>query len=279
MAQISLRELQFIELDIFKKVQEVCDKHHLTYYALGGTLLGAVRHKGIIPWDDDIDIGLPRPDYERFIKIASQELNMPYEVVCIQNNNSEYYYYYARVVNRDIRLMRHLTEKDTVINAWIDVFPLDGVPEKEEEFDRWYKKAYRLKRKLEFSQFMYFYNVVSPEGIISNRNRTIKTIGKKIIQSTRIYKLIDTQKTWNQLDKTLKAYRYEASSRLFNFCGFWGIKELFPKEYYGEGVMYQFEDTTIRGPVNYDAVLTQMYGDYMTPPKDSDKEHHFIEIL
>lgn len=279
MKSISLRELQMVELDILKRIIEICEKHHLTYYALGGTLLGAVRHQGIIPWDDDIDIGMPRPDYEKFLTIAGTELGSPYAVSGIQNNNAEYYYYYIRVVNQDIRLMRKLTEKDTIIYAWVDVFPLDGVPKEEKVFNKWYRKAYRLKQKLAFSQFEYFYNVVSPESEISNKNRGIKTAVKRIIHKLKIYKLVNTKKTWEKLDKVLKKYDYQTSDRLFNFCGYWGIKELFPKTVYGEGKLYPFEDIMIRGPVNYDYVLKQMYGDYMTPPNDADKYHHCIEII
>ena len=279
MAKISLRELQLIELDIFKIVKEICEKNHLRYYALGGTLLGAIRHKGFIPWDDDIDIGLPRPDYEKFIKIASEELKQPYEIVDIHKNNAEYFYYYIRVVNKDIKLKRCLTEKDVIINAWIDIFPLDGVPEDKKEFDKWYKKANRLKRRLEFSQFEYFYNVVSSHNTLSDRNRWMKTFIKKIIKTTKVYKLINPKKTWDLMDKALKKYDYSTSTRLYNFCGCWGIKELFPKSFYGDGKLYPFEDTMVNGPVDCDAVLTQMYGDYMTPPKEGEKEHHYIEIL
>ena len=83
---------------------------------------------------------------------------------------------------------------------------------------------------------------------------------------------------WKKLDKHLKKYDYKNSTRLINICGYWGVKEMFPKEYYGKGNLYEFEDIMIRGPVDYHAVLTQMYGDYMTPPKDADKEHHYIEV-
>lgn len=276
MNTISLRDLQEIELTILKKIIEICERHNLTYFALGGTLLGAVRHKGFIPWDDDVDIGMPRPDYEKFLKIASNELSNPYLVTGIQYDNAEYYYYYARVINRDIKLVRKASMKSVTINAWVDVFPLDGVPEGTDAFNSWYKKAKRLKRLFEFSQYEYFYKFYTTKSI--NPKQHLVSGLKHIVKISKAYRLVNTKRVWKKLDNQLKKIDYNNSTRLFNFCGCWGVKEMFPKEYYGEGSLYEFEDIMIRGPVDYHSVLTQMYGDYMTPPKDADKDHHYIMI-
>ena len=75
-----LRRLQFIELEVMKLFSGICDKHHLRYYLVGGTMLGAVRHNGFIPWDDDMDVGMPRPDYERFLKVVKNELPEGFEL-------------------------------------------------------------------------------------------------------------------------------------------------------------------------------------------------------
>ena len=277
MSTITLRDLQIIELNVLKKIIEICEKHNLTYFALGGTLLGAIRHKGFIPWDDDIDIGMPRPDYEKFIRIAPLELKDPYMISGIQYDNAEYYYYYARVIDKNIRLVRRASMKTVTINAWVDVFPLDGVPEESKAFDRWYKKAKSLNRLFLFSQYEYFYKIYDLKGLSPKRYLTSGL--KRIIKFTKVYKLVNTQKAWKKLDSQLKKCDYNNSTRLFNACGYWGVKEMFPKEYYGKGNLYEFEDIMIRGPIDYHVVLTQMYGDYMTPPKDVDKEHHYIEIV
>ena len=220
---------------------------------------------------------MPRPDYEKFLRIAPLELEAPYMITGIQYDNAEYYYYYARVIDMNIKLVRRASMKAVTINAWVDVFPLDGVPEESKGFDKWYKKAKRLNRLFQFSQYEYYFKFYDLKGLSPKRYLTSGL--KHIIKFTRLYKLVSTQKVWRKLDNQLKKYDYNNSTRLFNACGYWGVKEMFPKEYYGKGYLYEFEDIMIRGPVDYHVVLTQMYGDYMTPPKDADKEHHHIEIV
>ena len=148
-----LRQLQLVELDILKQFLEICEKHALTYYMLGGTLLGAVRHKGFIPWDDDIDIGMPRPDYEKFLKLATYDLKPPYQLHTLFQNRGEYNYYYARVENPETRVLRKMAIEDVHIPAWIDVFPLDGVPNDAHNRDKWIRKCSVRKAFLTHSSF------------------------------------------------------------------------------------------------------------------------------
>ena len=270
----TLRKLQEIELGILKECLRIIDSHSLTYYMLGGTLLGAIRHQGFIPWDDDIDIGLPRPDYEKFIKIAQKELRSPFRLHLF-NSNDEYGYYYIRVENTDVKLKRTATTKDVIINAWIDIFPLDGGPKDDKQFMKWNKKGALLLKLFRLSQFDYFYSTTS-----SQKSKGKLVIGiKKFISISRLYKMLNPQKRWRALDTHLKMYKYNCSPRIYNFCGYWGIKECFDKKKYGKGKKYKFEDLLLNGPSDYDYVLSQMYGDYMKPPNDADKAHHYVEIL
>ena len=272
----SLRRLQLVELDIMKQILQIIETYHLRYYMLGGTLLGAVRHKGFIPWDDDMDIGMPRPDYEKFLKIAESELRLPYQLHTLQNNNGEYAYYYARVENATVKLRRTLTEKAVIIPAWIDVFPLDGVPEDKYTFEAWKKKCDKYRFLLDLSQFKYIFNVNTTKR---TSHQELIIFIKRIITGTRIYKLIKPEWAWKKLDQELKSIDYESSTRLINYCGVWRIKEMFPKSVYGEGRLYPFEDLMLMGPDNYDVVLKQMYGDYMTPPPVDARDHHHIELV
>ena len=270
-----LRKLQMVELDILRHALEICEKHGLRCFILGGTLLGAVRHKGFIPWDDDIDIGLPRPDYERFLQAAEQELEAPYRLHTALNRTGRHLYYYARVENTTVKLEKYATVSKLQIPAFIDVFPLDGVPNDEGQKRRWMKKCKRLKK-------LFVLSGVSDKAAAASLKKS-RSLPKRILRSIfiklRLDRLINTERAWKRLDKALKANSYESCDRLINFCGFWGERELFPKSVYGEGALYPFEDLMLRGPADYDRVLTQMYGDYMTPPPESEREHHHLRVV
>ena len=165
--------------------------------------------------------------------------------------------------------------KKTVIPVWIDVFPLDGVPNDESVKDRWLRKCTFYDNIFKRSQYSYY--AVSSD-IIKKRS-IIKKLGRKLFIILKLEYLIDTNWAWNRLDTALKEYDYEACDRLINFCGRWGVKELFPKSVYGEGNQYKFEDLMLNGPEDYNTVLTQMYGDYMTPPPRDQRNQHHIEFV
>ena len=272
----SIKTIQNVELDILKQILRIIDKYHLRYYMLGGTLLGAVRHQGFIPWDDDIDIGMPRPDYEKFLEVAEAELSAPYDIHTALNGRGVYSYYYPRVVNTEVKLRRTKSEANVIIPAWVDVFPLDGVPETDKEFERWEKELNLCRRAFSFSQFRYFYMA---DRVKVKKFARLKIAAKTIFYRLNLERCIDTKKAWKRLDRVIRRYDYENSTRLFNVCGYWGKKEMFPKSVYGEGRLYPFEDLMLCGPENYDYVLTQMYGDYMTPPPEADRDHHSVELI
>ena len=271
----SLRQLQLAEIDILKKLLNIFEKHNITYYMLGGTLLGAVRHKGFIPWDDDMDIGLPRPDYEKFLCIAEQEIEAPLQLHTLKNKNGEYSYYYARVENISLKVKRYISAKTVIIPAWVDVFPLDGVPTEPKDLEKWYRRFKRNKMLFELSQFEYKFSLTSTH----RTHQKAALFIKKAIYYTKAYKFLNTMRAWNRLDILLKSVDYSSSERLINACGHWGLKEMFPKSVYGKGRLYQFEDLMLNGPEDYDYVLKQMYGDYMTPPPEDQREHHHIELI
>ena len=271
-----LKRLQDIELDILKKTIKICEDNNIRYYIVYGTLLGAVRHNGFIPWDDDIDIAIPRPDYNKFIEISDQLLEPPYQLHTTLNGKGSYGYYYARVENTSILLRKIATQNKTVVPAWIDVFPLDGVPYDEVELNKWLKQCSKWKKI--FSASMASYTAASDE--YKKSRSKLKGIARKVFLKLRFERLINTKWAWHHLDKIVSKYDFDSSNRVYNVtCPYGPKKDIMAKDYYKTGKQYIFEDITVNGPENYDAILTQLYGDYMTPPDEKSRDHHHIEII
>ncbi len=269
-----IRELQLIELDMLKEVLRIFEKHNIRYFALGGTLLGAVRHEGFIPWDDDIDIGVPRPDYEKLIKLFKEELPDHLKPVYFKNQTDKRPIYWIQVQNQKTSVKQHIANEEIITKVWIDIFPLDAMPTNPVS-----RKAHSLRLlywRMRIQLSMFDENV--------HQNRAGRPFYEKAIIRlyllTKIGSKSDTYKMMRNLDILLKVYDYEKEDHLINFMGIWKLKEMFPKKIYGEGKLYRFEDIMLMGPSDADYVLTQMYGDYMKPV-DPDKQsaHHAIEIV
>ena len=267
-----LRKLQLTELEILKKVIKICDEEGLQYYLMGGTFLGAIRHKGFIPWDDDIDISMPREDYEKFFKIADKKLPKGLIYKNFLKGNEETIYF-SRVEDTTIQIIDESAIKHRTRNAWVDIFPLDGMPNN--AIIRQLHKMRLLYRRLllQYSQFSTIVNQDLPNRPI--HEKILIGIGKVF----NFEKILDTIKCLLKLDKAIKKYKYSKSKYVANFMGAYKFKEMFKKEIYDDYTKYDFEDIKVYAPRDYDTVLTQMYGDYMTPPKKSDQNKHHSKVI
>lgn len=139
MKEYNLRPLWDELLRIYKVFAEICDKHHLRYYACGGTALGAVRHKGFIPWDDDMDIFMPRPDYARFIDVAQSELPKGFSWQSIENDPG-YKLPFGKVWITDVAVATEVQRKSNLEleqGIYVDVLPLDGIPKNRFRLSLW----------------------------------------------------------------------------------------------------------------------------------------------
>jgi len=266
-----LRQFQLKELELFKKFSEFCKKNNITYYALGGTLLGAVRHKGFIPWDDDMDVGIPREDYEKFINLCNTK-KVDFELHTFQNDPN-HIRYFSRLEDPSIKVKRTDNITEEISSAWIDVFPLDGMPNN--KIIRNIHKNYILYRRATYK--LSCFNIAVN---VNKKNRPfIEKVFIKFGQVFPVEKIFKTKKQLIKLDKALKRFSYEKSNYLVNAMGAYKFREMFNKKYYGKGKYYKFEDTKVFGPNDYDTVCTQLYGDYMTPPKKEERNHHSSEVL
>ena len=268
---MDLRDLQLNELKVLNECLKIIEKYKLRYYMLGGTFLGAVRHKGFIPWDDDIDIGMPRPDYEKFISVVQNELPENMELRYFKQNE-DFENYFIKIIDKNISFTREdRIEKNQKTFLWIDIFPLDGMPNNK-------LKLQLHKFSLLYSRLMLQYSKFKG-GVNIKKKRPFheKVLIKFGYLFTKIIHL-DVKKQLNKLDKKLKKFNYDNSKFVVNFMGAYKFKEMFPKKLYDNSAEYKFENISLVAPSDYDAVLTQMYGEYMKPPKEDQRFSHSVEL-
>ena len=246
-----------ILLEIAKQFHIICVENKIPYFMLGGTMLGAIRHKGFIPWDDDMDFGVPRPYYNKLLKLLEKYLPYPYRCCTYKNNEGVFAAFLkiddCRTVALDPRV-RLPIEKQIGIN--IDVFPLDYC----QRDDKTLKKIYKM-------EFIY-QTIYVGNSLGSTWKNAIKTILSSICPISRV-KMLDFMHH--------ELYKMNDGPMLANVFGAWKKRECVPVEWYGDGVAYPFANTEFYGLKESDKYLTQLYGDYMTPPK-GDKHVHLDNV-
>ncbi|RHR40206.1 LicD family protein [Parabacteroides sp. AF18-52] len=262
MRKMSLDEMKKIQLDILIDVARFCEENGIRYYLTYGTLLGAVRHKGYIPWDDDIDIMMPRPDYQRFLNMYNNE-NSNYRSLSY-HSDLKYPNLFARV--EDTRTIQN--EKITYENGVgvsIDIFPLDGVPE------------YAFSIYLRFLEVLRIVLYCRLQQIISKKNIFKKGLSLIIMKLPfGIYKYC-----LNVVDKMLRLSSYDKSDKVALLVVMTREKkELFEKNMLEKTVLLEFENNCFFAPYKYDAVLKSLYGDYMKlPPVCERVPKHSFEVF
>jgi len=272
MKNLDLRKLQLVELDILAQVCNICKKHQIPYYLMDGTLLGAVRHKGFIPWDDDVDIAVPRPYFEKLISILAIECQGSYSVRNYRISEN-YEKLVTRVVNDEVKLYHDsYTSGEQAQSAWIDVFPLDGMPNSKIGF---------LLHKYHFLwiRLLYHYSCFDTGVNISRTDRS--TIQKLLIWIGKTFKIgrrLNTKKLLEIMERILTEYSYDESKYVVNAYSSYMFKETYRKEWFDLKVNQAFEGYELSIPGDYDAILTHLYGDYMTPPKNPVVKHSIIKI-
>lgn len=257
-----LAALKNIEISILREFVNICEKLNLQYYLLGGTMLGAVRHRGFIPWDDDIDVGMPRQDYELFLAKGQQLLPSN---LFIQNDRTdpEYIMCFSKIRNCDTTFIETSARTFNINHGvFIDVFPLDYYPEDDQEQKRFERKKGWYERRLSCCFNM-------------PHNHTIKGRVRKLLLTAMFPSAKAVVRKREQLYRSVPE-----SSMLANYGGAWGKKEIVPVEWYGSGTTVMFEGLQVKAPCQYDKWLSQVYGNYMQlPPIEKQVGHHYTDVI
>ena len=264
----NIKVLQTEELEVMKIIKEICEKENIRYFMIGGTLLGAIRHSGFIPWDDDVDLAMPRKDYERFLEVSNKYLPSN---IFVQNfrTDDKYRYYITRVLNKNILVeeKRFIGVDTPQAYASVDIFPIDGSPN------------IKFFRNIHYFRVMirrFLMSLCYRDTIDKERKRSkMEKLLLNILIKVPFERIISPNKIKESLDKLLKKYSMENSLYSGTIMGAYRIREMVPTVMFGNPKLYKFEDDTFYGPELVDEYLKHMYGDYMKlPPKEQQKTHY-----
>lgn len=260
-------EMQTKLLEMLKWFDDFCRNNNLKYYAVGGTLLGAVRHQGFIPWDDDIDVAMPRKDYKKLYQLMNGKIFDHYILETELSDNRDFCYPYAKLYDINTTLIEN-TREPLVRGLFLDIFPLDGVGNDENYGKKWFANITRE----------YHFYLTRIAAVRKGRSffKNAAVIISRMIPSF----VLDDVKLRKQLNKKCERYDLEESVFAGNLLGNWGEKELVPVKIIGEPKDYQFENMKIMGIEYYDEYLTHIYGNWRKlPPKEKQVSHHdFIKL-
>lgn len=262
--QDEIRRVQLLQLDMIKKVHRICQENNLRYIMLGGTLLGAVRHRGFIPWDDDLDIGLPRPDYDRLLELLEKK---PVEGCFLQTFRTDAHYVqpYAKLRLDHTRFVERFWEGiDMHQGVFIDIFPLDKVKTpggrgtelrrlmaKEITFAIWRKEKCNLRRR----------GIKRLEVIPST---LIALLPKRLLVRAQEKLVVRENRAWPYLASMFSS-NYSTGRFYFDLARF------------DTRALFDFEDTQLYGVDNYDEVLRRLFKNYMEyPPVEKRSSGHVL---
>lgn len=250
------------EFEVLKEIKRVCDKNNLRYFLAYGTLLGCIRHKGFIPWDDDIDILMFRADYERLKQIWKNEANPKFQILDYDTVKN-YPYTFPKIGNTDVFIKEDsIAHVDFKLGFYVDVFILDGSDSNE---------AKRLKN---IKKDSFLTDVIRQMQRDKNRMNKFFNLCRNILVS-----IVPVIKVQRYKDNQLSKYKVENSDLLYATENY-KPSCLIPKEWFNETEEKLFEGTLFTVPKEWDKLLTYEYGDYMQlPPEDERISHHYFKIV
>lgn len=262
MKAIDLAELKIIQMDVLEVVDKFCIEHNIRYSLACGSFLGVIRHKGYIPWDDDIDIYIPRDDYEKFIRIYPVELNNV-KLVSMERESKWNRAYAQAYDNRTV--MDEYANIPIKVGVYIDIYPIDNAPDSDSDWLRYNKLRRALVRAYELKYIPVKWN----RSLIKN---IVLILGKALLLP------FSSRKMAQFISRFAQRYNGKGYNRSFECVQGMLQKRPFKSSLMNEFVRAEFEDRKFMIMKDYDAYLSNAYGDYMKlPSKEKQIPHHQFE--
>ncbi|WP_409200797.1 phosphorylcholine transferase LicD [Methanobrevibacter sp. DSM 116169] len=265
-----LNHLHDVQLMILNDFIKICEENNIEYFAYGGTALGAIRHNGFIPWDDDIDVIMLKNEYEKFLDIMKSMKCDKYTILNMDNNEDYFYCFSKMSLNKTEFKQSWTRNTDFSLGINIDVFVLNDVPDN------------KLKRSIYFWENKILNSILAVYITSLNKNYSskkieiISKIGNLLLKIFNINSSLIKKYYRNMVEKSSdKDFKYVFENNAFCY------KEPIPKNIFNEIKKVKFESLTLNIPKDYDTYLKIIYGDYMTPPPETDRivhEHDFIDF-
>lgn len=263
------KEVQRIALGILKYVDKVCRENNIKYSLAGGTLLGAIRHKGFIPWDDDIDLMMLRPDYEKFLKIMDEDAktNKKYKALHYSDNCPNYFYRFAKVVDLDTCVSESTLIVPKDMGVFVDIFPVDGID---------IKNPHKPILKT-----LFYARMLAHSAMLKVNKKDVK-LSKYLVKKFIIYpyaKLWGPKHWMKKHENYIKKFDVDKFDNSISYSGCYRERDIIPRKDFNEYIELTFEGQKFLTIKNYEPYLVSLYGDYMKlPPVEQQVSHHDLKI-
>lgn len=262
----TLRKLQLKELDTLVYFKEFCDKNNLLFYLCGGCCIGSLRTGGFIPWDDDIDILMPRDDYEKLYKLWDNDKHERFKLLRTDEKIFTGNIFTTIVDTETTCVKANQAHLDIPFGIMMDIFPIDGCPK---------GKFKRTMQKLNAMIYSLFLAQIVPEN-----HGGIMALGSKFLLSI-VKSPKAREKKWRNAERRMSKYKISDCEYITELCeGVHSMQPEYPKEWFASALYREFEGLQMPIPVGYDPYLKKAFGDYMTPPpEDKQKPHHDMILV
>ena len=263
-----MNDMQKVLLNLLKEFIRVCEKHHLRYFLVGGSCLGAARHQGFIPWDDDIDVGMPREDFDKYVELSKEYEGTNY-FLQTWKTDPHYCYNYAKLRDSSTTYIENLYFMHRINHGvWIDIFPIDGIALKDD------KPRERYAHKIRWIWAQVYFSYFSQIRRKFKKRSWFKDLLLNI-WGCLWWPLDIAHYRRKYTDRICRKVPYDKAVLVGNLFGINLKREAMPKELYEETTKLKFEDIEVNVPKDYDAYLTTLYHDWRKlPPKEKQVGHH-----